>query len=244
MPELFVVLELHLPEPHLLKPRLPSFEPCQPIFEPGLSAFESCLPVSELCLPVPCIFSRPDWQNFVPVLEKNMPKVPEFYARIAAGKAICRGYRKDLDCRTNAESQVRARKAQIDREWEENVLKYGKKEAYRCQYEEWQCLKEMRKLNISDAEKIVRENREANPLITVTVQYRVDRKVCCQKNITEGPLDQFNILEIEQQLDNAVDTQHSIEQRWQITLIIVIVKSRHSRAVWKQQTIDDLLAVQ
>lgn len=131
----------------------------------------------------------------------------------------------------------------MDNEWEENVRVYGEEEARRRQYEKWQCLKDMRKLNTSDAEEMAREDRDANPLITVTVQYRVDKKVCWQTNVTEGPLDEFNISEIEQHLDNAIETQH-IEQGWQTTSIIVIVKSRHSRVVRKQQTMDDLSVVQ
>ena len=121
-----------------------------------------------------------------------------------------------------------------------NVRKYDEDEARRRQYDKWQILKDMQKFNTSDAEELVREKLNVNSLIIVAMQYRVDRKVCWQTNIFEKPLDEFNLVDVEQQLDNAIETQHEIEQDWRTILIIAIVKSKHSCVVRKQQTMKDL----
>lgn len=58
------------------------------------------------------------------------------------------------------------------------------------------------------------------------MQYRVDKKVCWQTNISEKPLDEFDLVGVEQQLNNAIEIQHEMKQGWRTTSIIVIVKSK------------------
>ena len=169
-----VVCPVHEPHLSVYEPHLPIPKPRLPILESRFSVPESPLPVSKPRLPVPHILPRPDRRDFVPKLVEDMPKVPEFDARTAADKAIRRGYREHLDRRPNAGRRVEAREARMNKEWEENVQKYGEEEARRRQYEEWQCLKEMERLNTSDVEEMARQDRDANPLITLTIQYHVD----------------------------------------------------------------------
>ena len=105
-------------------------------------------------------------------------------------------------------------------------------------------LKDLQKLNTSDAEKLVKKKLNVNSLIIVAVQYCVDKKICWQTNIFEKSLDEFEIIDVKRQLNNVIEIQHDVEQKWQTISIIVIVKFKHSRAVRKQQTMKDLSAVQ
>lgn len=231
-----VVPETHLP---VVEPRVPSPKP-----RGGLPVPEPRLRVSVPRLPEPRIPSRPNRRDFVPELEEDMSEVPELDAHAAAGKASRGGDREHSDRRANAKSRVEAKEARMDKEREEHVRKYGEEEARRRQHEEWRHRKEMRKPNTLSAEEMAREEREANPLITVAVQYRVDKKVRWQTNISERPLDEFDISETERHLDKFNETQHGTEQGWHTTSILVSIKSRHSRAVRKQQTMDDLSLIQ
>ena len=210
--------------------------------EPDPAAFfEESSPINpEPVLPVYRVPPGPNRRDFVP----RNAAVPKFDSRTRDGRTARRTHQDELTRQESAAERVRARDARLDQEWEENVRKYGEDEARRRQYEEWQVLKNLEKLDTSEAEELARENLNANPLITVAVQYRVDKKVCWQTNISEKPLDEFDLAGVEQQLDNAIEIQHELEQGWRTTSIIAIVKSKHSRAVRKQQTMKDLSAVQ
>lgn len=50
-------------------------------------------------------------------------------------------------------------------------------------------------------------------------------------------------MNIEQQLNIVIELQHNIELSWQTISILVIVKSKHSCALQKQQIIKDLSTV-
>ena len=214
---------------------VPQLVPPEP--DPAVFFEESSPIIPEPILPVYRVPPRPNRRDFV---SRNVDAAPNFDSRTREGRTARRAYQDELTHRESAADRVRVRDARLDQEWEENVRKYGEKEARRRQFEEWQVLKNLQKLDTSDAEELAREELNANPLITVAVQYRVDRKVCWQTNVSEKPLDEFDLASVEQQLDNAIETQHGMEQGWRTTSIIAIVKSKHSRAVRKQQTMEDL----
>ena len=121
-----------------------------------------------------------------------------FDDRSVQGRTAVKTHCDQLDCQASATAQLRARNAQLDQEWENNVRKYGEAEACRHQHKEWQILKDLQRLDTSDAEEMAQQDKEANSLITVTVQYCVDKKVCWETNIAEKPLDEFNIVDLEQ----------------------------------------------
>ena len=108
---------------------------------------------------------------------------------------------------------MRAKDVQLNQKWKQNVFKYKKNEIRRRQYEKWQMLKNLQKLDTSDAEEFAKKKLNVNLLIIVVVQYCVNKKICWQTNIFEKSLDEFEIIDVKRQLNNVIEIQHDVEQK-------------------------------
>lgn len=84
------------------------------------------------------------------------------------------------------------------------------------------------------------EENKANPLITVSLEYRVDKKHTWSTNFAECRLEEFKISDLEFELDEAIKMRGGSQQGWFTHSIVAVVKAKGHGAVQQKQPMDEL----
>ena len=146
-------------------------------------------------------------------------------------------YDAALQDRADAARRIDAQQKAKDDAWEAEVAQFGPEEAARRRRLEREARKDADRLLTSDIEEMKLEEQIANPTLKVSVAVRIDKKLTWSKVFGQTDLKSFNIWDFELELYKEIEKQGGSE--WNLTQRLVSVRSIHSRARWRRQSVDD-----
>jgi hypothetical protein len=159
-------------------------------------------------------------------------------ARGALGDAARRREYEANERKKEARLRAEIRREEEQSLWAESVKKYGEEEAHRRLREEREAQKELDQLPTSELDELRLEEEHGDPKIEMKVGLRVNKRIEWAHTFAVQPLSEFDIWTFEE-LFNAEFDKRNIGLGWATQSIMVIVKSKHSRAVQVYQLIDD-----
>lgn len=159
-------------------------------------------------------------------------------ARGALGDAARRREYEADERKKEARLRVEIRREEEQSLWAERVKKYGEEEAHRRLREEREAQKELDLLPTSELDELRLEEEHGDPKIEMKVGLRVNKRIEWAHTFVVQLLSEFDIWTFEE-LFNAELDKRNVGLGWVTQSIMVIVKSKHSKAVQVYQSIDD-----
>ena len=155
---------------------------------------------------------------------------------------------KDHDARQSREvaasNRLRAKREKETKAWENECTNYGEEEIWRRYYEELEAARDANIIPTSELEDLAVQDEVVDPLVTVDIEYRVDKKHVWSHNFSQCRSNDFAIRIVENMIDEAIKQREGSKHGWNTCSILAVVKAKHSRATRKNQTMDELSAME
>ena len=134
-----------------------------------------------------------------------------FHGNTSEGRQAVRDHQARQSCEAAAAAHIHAKKAKEDAEWAVECKEHGEEEARRRRLEELEAARDMAIIPTSEIEELAIAD-EADPRITVSIDYRVDKKHVWPTHFAQCLSSEFNILDLKQELDDAIKARGGVQQ--------------------------------
>lgn len=163
----------------------------------------------------------------------------------AEGRRLRLEYSESLRRKGDVAERVRAQKEKEEKEWKDEVARYGEDEARRRREEDRAFMKEQAMLLTSELEDLQFEEKSANPDIIIGTLIRVNKSLFLQDTLAAVKLDDFEIADYETRLVGEIvrreetDICPAFNSEWVREKTVAHIKGRHARSTRTHQTLTD-----